>query len=158
MHCMSIALFALQPPQSIHTLHYTRHMAKDEDELRAEYKSNLLRTHKEVHHNDIDDVRSFDTTEFSNGFLSLKGKFQNCPSRLAPLCADSDREITEMLKKCKTVNSDIREVCLRDLETYGFRDFKRCTALQTRIAQVKMHEVLNRMIRRQKRVEQDAGI
>lgn len=130
----------------------------DDEDLEADYNRRLLKIHRDSHHTSLDDVRPLDTSEFSKGFLSLKGKFQNCPARLAPLCADSEREVTEMLKKCKTVNKDIREICLKELEIDGFAQFQRCTALQTRVAQVKMHEALNRMIRRQTRIEQDLGI
>ncbi len=130
----------------------------DPEEMEAEYKRKVLEVHRDGYHTALDDVRPLDTAEFSTAFLSLKGKFQNCPPRMAPLCADSDRELTEMLKKCKTVNQDIRETCLKELESDGFAQFQRCSSFQTRVARVNMHEALNRLMRRQKRLEETVGI
>lgn len=128
------------------------------EELEAEYKRKMLEMHRDGYHTALDDVRPLDTAEFSTAFLSLKGKFQNCPKRMEPLCAESDRELTEMLKKCKTVNQDIRETCLKELKSDGFYQFQRCSSFQTRVARVNMHESLERLMRRQKRLEENVGI
>ena len=130
----------------------------DQKEFEADYKRRILKIHRDSYHTALDDMRPFDTSEYSKAFLSLKDKFQHCPSRFAPLCADSDRELTELLRKCKSVNEEIREKCLGELEEHGLAPFQKCTMLKTRIAQVEMHDALNRLMRRQKRTEEDVGI